>query len=76
MLHTLDTGEVTSQRKALLRGRETLEPRWTPLLTQVLDDRPLPWDDRPRPGTVAATLEFARYAEDLAAAERLPWQSG
>lgn len=68
MLHTLDTGAISSKRAALLWARETLDPRWAPLLSQVLEDRPLPWDDPPRPGSVAATLEFGRYAEELAAA--------
>ena len=67
MLQTLATGEVTSKRAALLWGRESLDPQWEPLLTQVLEDRPLQWDAPPRPGSVARTLEFARYAEGLAA---------
>ncbi len=74
MLQTLDAGEVTSKRAALLWGRTTLDPRWARLLTQVLEDRPLPWDAPPRPGSVAETLEFARYAEHLAAAAQLSRQ--
>ncbi|WP_051515968.1 aminoglycoside adenylyltransferase domain-containing protein [Candidatus Blastococcus massiliensis] len=72
MLQTLHSGRVTSKRAALLWGREALDPGWEPLLTQVLEDRPLPWDAPPRPGSVAETLRFARYAEELAAAPTLP----
>lgn len=43
-LFTLHTGEVTSKRGALEWARETLDPRWRPLLTQVIQDRELGWD--------------------------------
>lgn len=66
MLHTLHTGEVTSKRAALQWALGALDERWQPPLTQVLADRTHQWDDRPRPGSVAATLEFGRYAEQLA----------
>lgn len=75
MLHTLDSGEVTSKRAALLWALDALDERWRPLLAQVLADRDLPWDDAPRPGSVAAAVEFARYAEELARA-RWPAPAG
>lgn len=67
VLYTLRTAEVTSKRDALLWAREQLDPRWHPLLTQVLDDRSRGWDpaDQPRPGSLATTLRFADYIESL-----------
>lgn len=72
MLHTLDTGEVTSKRAALRWAIVTLDERWRPLLTQVMQDRTHQWDAPPRPHSVAATLEFARYAEGFALAQHRP----
>jgi hypothetical protein len=68
LLYTLDSAAVASKRGALEWARERLDPRWRPLLTQVIDDRELGWDldDPPRPGSLEATYEFAAYAESLA----------
>ena len=49
---------------ALEWALETLDPEWRPLLRQVMDDRPLPWNDPPRPGSVERTHAFAAYALD------------
>jgi hypothetical protein len=68
MLHTLHTGEITSKRAALLWALNVLDEQWHPLLVQVMADREHQWDDKPRPGSVAATLQFARYVESFAAA--------
>lgn len=67
-LHTLHCGQVTSKRAALLWARDSLDPQWSTLIQQALDDRPDPWTrvHRPaRPNTVAPTLRFATYAEHL-----------
>jgi hypothetical protein len=65
ILYTLDTARVTSKRGALEWAMDNLDPGWRPLLAQVLQDRSLGWDpaDPPRPGSMAATREFAAYAE-------------
>jgi hypothetical protein len=67
MLHTLHAGEITSKRAALLWALDALDERWRPLLAQVLADRALQWNDPPRQGSVAATMQFARYVETIAA---------
>ncbi|WP_188536042.1 aminoglycoside adenylyltransferase domain-containing protein [Kocuria dechangensis] len=72
MLHTLATGQITSPTAALHWALGALDPRWHPLLTQVLTDRAHPRDPRPRPGSAAATAEFARYAQHLASEAHPP----
>jgi hypothetical protein len=67
MLHTLDSGEVVSKPAALGWARDTLDPAWRDLIRQASEDRALPWNDPPRPGSVAATLAFAEYAKRRAA---------
>jgi len=67
MLHTLDTGQITSATAALHWAWQFLDARWRPLLAQVLTDRAHPRDTRPRPGSTATTLEFAQYAQHLVA---------
>lgn len=68
MLYTLDTGKVTSKKASLQWAKHTLDPEWHALIQQVLDDRPLPWNGAPRPGSVDATTAFADYAKRRAAA--------
>ncbi|GIG63585.1 hypothetical protein Lfu02_79570 [Longispora fulva] len=67
VLYTLATAGVTSKRGAAEWARDHLDPRWRPLLTQVIEDRARGWDphDPPRPGSLEATYEFAAYAESL-----------
>ncbi|MDQ6772785.1 MAG: DUF4111 domain-containing protein [Candidatus Dormibacteraeota bacterium] len=68
-LHTLDCGRVTSKRQALLWALDHLDPSWSDLIQQALEDRPDPWGrlGRPaRPGTVEETLRFVKYAEGIA----------
>jgi hypothetical protein len=67
LLYTLTTGRVTSKPTALRWAMDNLDPQWLPLLTQVLDDRDRGTDfsDRSRPGSVKASLSFARYAVSL-----------
>ena len=73
VLYTLLTAEVTSKRGALQWAQATFDPRWRPLLTQVLEDRARGWDpaDPPRPGSFEETTNFAAYAESLAPPENL-----
>jgi hypothetical protein len=68
ILYTLRTAKVASKPGALQWARDHLDPRWRPLLTQVLQDRALGWDptDPPRPGSLEATYEFAAYAQSFA----------
>ncbi len=68
VLYTLETAEVASKRGALEWARDNLDPRWRPLLVQVIDDRVLGFDrgDPPRPGAMEATYEFAAYAATFA----------
>jgi len=68
VLYTLHTAEVASKRGALEWARDNLDPKWRPLLTQVIEDRVLGWDPTqpPRPGSTEAMYEFATYAESLA----------
>jgi predicted nucleotidyltransferase len=62
MLYTLDTGEITSKQNALEWAKSALPERWRGLIQQTIDDRPLPWNEPPRPGSVEATIAFAEYA--------------
>jgi predicted nucleotidyltransferase len=66
MLFTLDRGEVTSKPGALEWGLATLDERWHPLLRNAAEDRPRPWRNPPRPGSVEQTYAFADYVVALA----------
>jgi hypothetical protein len=68
LLYTLSTAEVASKRGAMEWALDHLDPRWRPLLTQVIEDRAIGWDpaDPPRPGSMTTTYEFAAYAESFA----------
>jgi predicted nucleotidyltransferase len=70
MLYTLRTGEVASKPAALSWGLDTLDPEWQSLIRQVIDDRTLPWNDPPRPGSVDRTVAFAEHAKALANREQ------
>lgn len=67
VLYTLHTARVASKRGALEWARDNLDPRWRPLLTQVIRDRALGWNpaDPPRPGSLESTYAFAAYAESM-----------
>jgi shikimate kinase len=74
-LHTLDTGLVSSKREAMTWARHTLDPQWSDLIQQALDDRPDPWERAHQPAradSVEPTRQFALYATDLAAASPDP----
>lgn len=67
-LYTVRTGEVASKRDALRWSMVHGEPRWRPLLQQVLADRDCgfdPWDE-PRPGSMDAAREFAAHVAAVA----------
>jgi hypothetical protein len=68
VLYTLHTARVAAKRGALEWARDNLDPRWRPLLTQVVQDRALGWDPAalPRPGSLEAAYEFAAYGESFA----------
>jgi Domain of unknown function (DUF4111) len=74
ILHTLHEGRVTSKKAALLWAKDHVDPVWSDLIQQALDDRRLGWDPdaRPRPGSVEQTLAFVEYVQRAAASARLP----
>jgi predicted nucleotidyltransferase len=61
-LQTIETGEVTTKRDALDWALGKVAQEWHGLIEQARDDRLLPWNDPPRPGSVDQSLAFARYA--------------
>ncbi len=61
ILHTLETGRVTSKRAALLWARDALDPAWSPLIQQTIDERAEYWADPTAPGLVEATVAFGEY---------------
>ncbi|GAA1918339.1 aminoglycoside adenylyltransferase domain-containing protein [Nocardioides hwasunensis] len=67
-LYTVRTAEVASKRDALRWAMMHADPRWRPLLQQVLADRELGWDPDapPRPGSLSAAREFAAYVAEVA----------
>ena len=62
------TAEVASKRDALRWAMMRADPRWRPLLQQVLADRELGWepDAGPRPGSLDAARDFAAYVAEVA----------
>lgn len=66
LLYTLETGEVASKPAALEWALTALAPDWHGLIQQALDDRARGWDpeDRPRSGSVEATVSFAEWAKE------------
>lgn len=75
MLYSLATDEIVSKAAALRWGIAHLHPRWTPLLTQVLEDRVrgLHLTDPSRPGSVKASLRFGAYAVALVDRDPREW---
>jgi hypothetical protein len=63
---------VTSKKEALLWAKGHLDPQWSTLIQQVLDDRCLGWDPQapPRPGSVEQTLAFVEYVQRRTDVER------
>jgi hypothetical protein len=68
MLHTLEAGKVASKPASLEWGARALDPGWHGLIRQALEDRVLAWhpDERPRRGSMKATMAFAEYAKERA----------
>jgi hypothetical protein len=66
LLHTLETGTVSSKRVAGLWALGALHREWAPLIRRALADRPDPWVriHQVADSTAAErTLQFAAYAE-------------
>ena len=65
ILHTLETGRVTSKPQAGRWALGALDPEWTGLIRRALDDRPDQWGqvhEQADARAVARTLAFADYA--------------
>lgn len=68
ILYSIQTGEVASKSASLRWAAENLEPRWRPLLGQVLADRaPFDLDERTAPADAALAHAFVDRAVALAA---------
>ena len=74
MLYTLERGEVPSKPASLEWAKSALPATWHALIQQAIEDRPLPWNDPPRPGSVEATIAFSEYAKERAAYPS-PWEN-
>jgi hypothetical protein len=72
MLYTLEHGEIASKPAALAWAKDSLDPKWRALIQEAIHDRPLPWNDPPRPGSVEATIAFADYASTRSSSSRPP----
>ena len=66
MLHTISTGAIVSKLATLQWTEDKLNSRWKNLVQQAERDRYFNFDasERPRPGSVERTLEFAEYAKE------------
>lgn len=67
MLHTLETGRIHSKKAGGEWAIQHLDPQWTPLIQQALDDRPDPWQrvyETADPHDIQQTIDFIRYALD------------
>jgi hypothetical protein len=69
MLYTLERGEVIAKQDALAWAAETMPAEWRDLIDQVRQDRLLPWNDPPRPQSVARSLAFIEYVQQQAASK-------
>jgi len=70
MLHTLNSGTVTSKREAGEWGLAALDAEWADLIRRALDDRPDPWrrvHEAAGPELAGRTLAFVEYAREAAA---------
>jgi len=61
ILYTIQTGDVVSKMAAARWARETLDPRWVPLIESAIHGRQHP-NQEPLPEDVAETLDMIRYA--------------
>jgi predicted nucleotidyltransferase len=65
MLHTLETGAVSSKRKGGEWALEALAPEWRGLIRRALDEEDDPWPlvyEQADPEVVERTLAFVEYA--------------
>jgi hypothetical protein len=70
ILHTFESGLVTTKRVAGEWALDALNPEWASLVQQALDDRPDPWSkvrEPAEPAVVERTLAFAEYAVERTA---------
>lgn len=72
ILHTLETGEVTSKKQAMTWAEGALDPAWRGLISRAkaLKKGDASSAEPSDPEEVAATREFARYAVGVADARR------
>ena len=64
ILHTLESGRVSTKREASEWALEALDPDWAPLIRRSLDDRPDPWGrvhQQADPALVDRTLAFVDW---------------
>ena len=64
MLYTYEHGVVISKQDALDWAMQAMPEVWRDLIVQVREDRLVPWDDPPRPGSVDRTVGFVEYVQD------------
>jgi predicted nucleotidyltransferase len=65
ILHTFESGLVTTKREAGEWALGALSPEWASLVQQALDDRPDPWTkvgEPVEPAVVERTMAFVDYA--------------
>ena len=70
MLYTLESGMISSKPVAARWAQETLDQRWAPLIRRAWEVRPSLSSRvgrRADPDELSGTLEFIRYAVDVAA---------
>jgi hypothetical protein len=69
ILHTLETGMVTSKRASLRWARDNLDTKWNDLISEALEGRSLGWNhsDPLKPGVLEATLAFNEHVRQRAA---------
>jgi hypothetical protein len=75
MLYTLEQGRVISKKAALEWAAETLPGEWRSLIEQVENDRFIPWNDPPRPGSVDRAVAFVEYVQERARARQRSGES-
>ena len=65
ILHTFESGLVTTKREAGEWALRALSPEWTSLVRRALDDRPDPWSkvrEPADPAEVKRAMAFVDYA--------------
>jgi RimJ/RimL family protein N-acetyltransferase/predicted nucleotidyltransferase len=81
MLHTVERGDVSSKREAGEWALGALDPSWSRLIQDALDDRPDPWNKVRQPADPEAldqTLAFLDHAMKKTTSDRIavrlePW---